>query len=216
MMWKPGKAKLVHRCTGSKILVLTYDDGPGERLSSQLMRMLGRSDAKATFFLLGFRTVRNPAVVDDLRQAGHELCCHTHDHTHAWKTRPSRVALDIDRGYETLSKWVPANGMFRPPYGKLTPWSYRAIRKRGARIGWWTIDSGDTWADLPEPESVVGRVQRAGGGVVLMHDFDRDGPDRGQRETFVVRTTELLLEMARREGFLVCTLGEMLDSMDHK
>ena len=199
-----------------RLVALTYDDGPGPSLTSAVMKILHTSRAKATFFLLGRRVVQSSTLVSDLRDAGHELGCHTHDHLHAWKTWPSRITRDIDRGYETLSLWVPADGMFRPPYGKMTPWSYRAIRKRGARIGWWTVDSGDTWTKLPEPESVVERVRRAGGGVVLMHDFDREGIDREERAAFVLRTTELLLEMAKKDGLRVCTLGEVLDSMDRE
>ena len=49
-----------------------------------------------------------------------------------------------------------------------------------------------------------------------MHDFDREGVDREERAAFVLRTTELLLEMAKKEGLSVCTLGEVLDSMDRE
>jgi hypothetical protein len=52
---------------------------------------------------------------------------------------------------------------------------------------------------------VVDEVQRAGGGVVLMHDFDR-GIDRRQ---FVLDVTSSLLAMAVREGMTVKTLGEL-------
>ncbi|NLT61955.1 MAG: hypothetical protein GXX88_15000, partial [Candidatus Hydrogenedentes bacterium] len=49
---------------------------------------------------------------------------------------------------------------------------------------------------------------RAGGGVVLMHDFDR-GPER---EAFVLETTGLLLDAAAREGLNVMTLSELFSS----
>ena len=47
-----------------------------------------------------------------------------------------------------------------------------------------------------------------------MHDFVSEGPDHEERAAFVLRTTDLLLEMAQRDGLRVCTLGEVLDSMD--
>jgi hypothetical protein len=80
--------------------------------------------------------------------------------------------------------------------------------KRGARIAWWTIDSGDTWAQLPTPQSVADRVARAGGGVVLMHDFDRCQ----ERMEFVLTTTKLLLQTAKREGLHVCRYSDLFRS----
>ena len=70
------------------------------------------------------------------------------------------------------------------------------------------MDSGDTWAALPPAQRTVDAVVRAGGGVVLMHDFDR-GPER---EAFVLETTGLLLDAAAREGLNVMTLSELFSS----
>lgn len=209
-----GERHLRKITAGAGRLVLTYDDGPGPMLTAECLNLLAGAGASATFFVLGMRVAGAQGLVDRIRAEGHEIGCHTHDHLHAWKIRPRRIVKDIDRGYETLSHWVERNGLFRPPYGKMTPWSYHAVQQRGARIGWWTIDSGDTHRVLPSPEAVVERVRRVGGGAVLMHDFDREGADREERATFVLRTTELLLEMAERDGLRICTLGESLDAMD--
>ncbi|MEW6252352.1 MAG: hypothetical protein AB1716_17070, partial [Planctomycetota bacterium] len=105
----------------------------------------------------------------------------------------------------------PPRPLYRPPYGKLNLASWLALRRRGARLAWWTVDSGDTHRTLPDPAAVVERVRRAGGGVVLMHDFDRDPPNDVPRAAFVLRLTELLLQAAGREGWRVRPLGEILD-----
>ena len=58
---------------------------------------------------------------------------------------------------------------------------------------------------MPPPERTVDAVLRAGGGVVLMHDFDR-GPER---EAFVLKTSELLLDAAAREGLTAMVMSEL-------
>jgi peptidoglycan/xylan/chitin deacetylase (PgdA/CDA1 family) len=196
--------ELSRLCRAGRGLVLTYDDGPGRRLSRGLVELLGAHGARATFFLLGRRVVEDEETVDWVHGAGHELGVHSFDHRNAWQA-PGDAAGDVEAGYAAAARWVAADGLFRPPHGKLSYGTWRALRRRGARICWWTVDSGDTWAELPPPERTVDAVLRAGGGVVLMHDFDR-GPER---EAFVLKTTELLLDAAAREGLTAMVMSEL-------
>ena len=194
------------RCAETRSLVLTYDDGPGPSLTPKLLRLLGSYGARATFFLAGFRAEENPAIADAIVAAGHEVGCHGQDHVHAWRCWPWRNLADVNLGYESLARWVRPDGFYRPPFGKMTPLTWTALRRRGAAIGWWTIAAGDVREELPPVTTGVVEATREGGGVVLLHDFDR-GPER---EAFVLRSTELLLDAAARYDWTVCTLGELL------
>lgn len=196
---------LRQRAAATRSLVLTYDDGPGATLTPRLLELLASYQAAATFFLLGMRAQANPQLVQHTVEAGHEIGCHSQNHLHAWRTWPWRAVADMRQGYQTLSPWIPADAPFRPPYGKLSLATWLAVLRRGAPLAWWTVDSRDAHPAPPEPPSVVDRVARAGGGVVLMHDYD-SGPERCQ---FVLRTTELLLQMARREGLTVRRLKDL-------
>jgi len=201
-------SRLAADCKRSRKLVLTYDDGPGAGLTPYLLDLLESYGAKGTFFLLGRRIPGNTSIVDRLVLEGHEVGCHTQNHLHAWKTWPWKAVRDINAGYETISKWVGPDALFRPPYGKMNLLTWLAVWNRGAPIGYWTVDSGDTWKTPPSSQSIVDKIFRDGGGVVLMHDFDR-GPERARH---VLKTTELLLDAAKREGFKVCRFGDLLAS----
>jgi hypothetical protein len=83
--------------------------------------------------------------------------------------------------------------------------TYWTIRRRGAPVGWWTIDSGDTHSPLPRPNQVVDRLVRDGGGIILMHDLDRSE----DRNNFVLETTALLLNAAESEAFDIKPLSEL-------
>jgi peptidoglycan/xylan/chitin deacetylase (PgdA/CDA1 family) len=202
--------ELNRRCRRNRAIVLTYDDGPGSRLTRSVVDLLGSYDARATFFLLGRRIEEGREAVELAHRAGHDLGVHTFDHGHAWKLSSRAAIEDIDRGYEAAAAWVPPDGLFRPPHGKVSLATWRAVRKRGARICWWTVDSGDTWPTLPPVERSAELILRAGGGVVLMHDFDREP----ERDVFVLKTTERLLEVARKEGYRVMTLSELFGRPD--
>jgi len=189
----------------NRILALTYDDGPSVGLTPQLLDMLHSRHARATFFMLGRSAQQHPEIAARVVEEGHDVGCHSDQHLNAWKVPPAEAVADIDAGYERLSPWILADGMFRPPHGKMTLPTYRSIRRRGAPVWWWTIDSGDTREELPAPHQVADRVRREGGGIVLMHDLDRTQ----KRNDFVLELTAALLDVARQESFQVAGLGEL-------
>src|SRR5262245_27868860 len=197
--------RLQRQLARRRALVLTYDDGPSETVTPKLLDLLQDQGAKATFFMLGRNARRHPEIVDRLVKAGHDVGCHSDQHLNAWKVPPWKAVNDITAGYDSLSPWLGAEAMFRPPYGKMTLPTYWAVRRRGASVGWWTIDSGDTHASLPQSEDIVETLRHHGGGVVLMHDCERSH----DRESFVIDATIALLSVARRESFEIITLGEL-------
>jgi peptidoglycan/xylan/chitin deacetylase (PgdA/CDA1 family) len=197
--------RLQRRCTATGTLVLTYDDGPGAELTPKVLELLQQRGARATFFLTGFRAEEHGAVVDRIAAAGHEIGCHGHDHVHAWRSWPWRTVSDVTTGYRTLGRWMRGDGPYRPPFGKMTPLTWAAVRRRRAPIGWWTIKGGDVMEEPPDATAAADRAAKAGGGVVLLHDFDR-GDDRAD---FVLASTQHLLDAAAEHGWSIRTLGEL-------
>jgi peptidoglycan/xylan/chitin deacetylase (PgdA/CDA1 family) len=196
---------LRNRVARDRIVILTYDDGPSSTTTPAVLHLLRRHNAKATFFMLGRSAQQNASIADRVVEDGHDVGCHSDRHLNAWKVDPWAAVADINAGYEKLATWVAPVGMYRPPFGKMTlPTSY-AIRRRGACVGWWTIDSGDTRRALPQPKQVADRLAREGGGIILMHDLDRSS----DRNDFVLETTALLLDLAERESFNIKRLSEL-------
>jgi peptidoglycan/xylan/chitin deacetylase (PgdA/CDA1 family) len=196
------------RARSAGALALTYDDGPGRRLTPQLLDLLAEREARATFYVLGERAEAAPGILDRMIAEGHEVGCHGYGHVNAL-TAPRAVATrDVDHGYAALGRWVSADAAFRPPYGKLRPATWRIARRRGAPIGWWTVDSGDSLLPDPDLDSVLADIAGQGGGVVLLHDFDR-GAGHEAREDFTLAATAALLDLAAARGWTVTTQGAL-------
>jgi peptidoglycan/xylan/chitin deacetylase (PgdA/CDA1 family) len=58
------------------LVALSFDDGPHPEFTPQVLEILKRHDAKATFFLIGERALRYPEVVARIRAEGHEIGNH--------------------------------------------------------------------------------------------------------------------------------------------
>jgi peptidoglycan-N-acetylglucosamine deacetylase len=206
VVWRRRRMNAARRqVTRDRILALTFDDGPSETLTPRLLDLLRKHEATATFFMLGRNARKFPHITDRVFREGHDLGCHSDQHLNAWKTLPWHAVSDINGGYEALSSWVSSNGMFRPPNGKMTLPTYMALRRRGAPVWWWTIDSGDTHAYLPNTEQVLDEVRHQNGGIVLLHDLDRSK----ERDEFVFATTAALLELANRESLNIMPLSKL-------
>jgi peptidoglycan/xylan/chitin deacetylase (PgdA/CDA1 family) len=198
-------SRIQKHAEAKRMLTLTYDDGPSVALTQPLLDLLHRSAARASFFMLGRHARQYSGIADRVLHEGHDIGCHSDQHLNAWKTLPWESVADIDAGYRSLSRWVQPDGMFRPPYGKMTLPTYWSLRRRNAPVWWWTIDSGDTQEILPNPKQVADKVRRAGGGIVLMHDLDRTH----ERNQYVLEVTAALLEVARQEAIKVVPLREL-------
>jgi len=189
-------------------LLLTYDDGPSPiSPTPQILELLRRHGAKATFFLLGAQAVKGEALCERLVAEGHDIGAHSFRHVHGWK-HPLRAVSDLVQGLRTVARWRHGPAIYRQPYGKSTLWTLLAAAHFRARAVWWTVDSGDSWLSAPDRDSILRRVERDEGGVVLMHDFPREVTSDGVR--FTLDLTEKLLELAARRGWKVSTVSEFL------
>ena len=201
------RADLRRRCRTRGALVLSYDDGPSEAVTPRLLEILERAQAKATFFAQGTAAGAFPALLDRIGREGHEVGCHSQWHRNAWTVGPFSALADARAGLRTLEPWLASSRFYRPPNGKIDALTWWLLRAQGARIAWWTHDSGDTAALLPEPADVARAIAAEGGGVVLMHDSARSA----RRCEFVVELTQRLLDAAREAELRVIPLGALLE-----
>jgi peptidoglycan/xylan/chitin deacetylase (PgdA/CDA1 family) len=201
------------KARASRSVCLTFDDGPGSRLTLEVLNILAENDVKATFFLLGTNIAGREEIVRQIAEQGHQICSHGHEHLHYWKVSPLRAISDIKQGWNAIDKALGRNeGIypFRPPYGKLNLFCLLYLCFKKVPIFYWTLVSGDTWpVDKQDSHRVSSIVNKTKGEVVLAHDFDR----RNERiNNIVLDSLRLTLSMAEKNGMQVTTLSVLMGS----
>lgn len=192
-------------------VALTFDDGPDPRWTPQVVGVLRRYDAPATFFVTGQHAAANPDIVGDLADQGFDVGNHTFSHVDVSAVDGWRRDLELSM---TDSAIAGAAGVrprtFRPPYSgtpdELAPGQVAALRdlaERGYAIVLSDFDSKD-WS-LPGTGAIVRNALPPGrrGGVILLHD---GGGDRSQ----TVAALERLIPRLRNRGFEIVPLSEMV------
>ena len=65
--------------------------------TARVLELLERSRCRATFFVLGWVAEREPALIREIAEAGHELACHSHLHRPLYQLTPSEFRDDLRR-----------------------------------------------------------------------------------------------------------------------
>jgi peptidoglycan/xylan/chitin deacetylase (PgdA/CDA1 family) len=158
-------------------VALTFDDGPNDPYTLQLIELLARHEVRATFFLIGSFVRKHPEIARSLRQAGHLLGNHTMSHPSLLWERPARVREELAACNAAIEDATgEAVHWFRPPFGARRPDVLRAAAELGLTPVMWNVTAHD-W-DAREPDSLAARVQtgirrnqrRRRGSNILLHD----------------------------------------------
>lgn len=183
-----------------KTIYLTFDDGPGNRLTPQILKILNEKGIKATFFILSRNISGREAILKSIVAGGHLVASHSYSHCNAWKFSPFKLIRDIQKGVQTLQDALSdadTKYCFRPPCGRVNGLTLLYLWFHRMPVILWTIDCQDTWGDdSRDPLCVARQIEEDKGGIVLFHDFDRktdylDGYILGSLHAAVRKAEEL-------------------------
>ena len=74
-----------------------------ERNTERILEMLVLANRKATFFCLGWIAARHPKLIRKIADAGHEIACHSMNHTLVYKMNPVQFKTDLTESLSVLS-----------------------------------------------------------------------------------------------------------------
>lgn len=184
--------------SSKKRIALTFDDGPHPEVTKQILALLEKYNAKATFFMLGSRAQYYPGLVREVLDSGHELGNHTWSHPVLTKMSPAEIEKEYNSTEEAIIHATGENStVFRPPYGAINEEIRDSIPCKSVN---WTIDTLD-WK-YRDSEKLFPMVKEAlhNNAIVLMHDIHQSTADG----------LEPVLAYLQKEGYEFLTVSEIL------
>jgi peptidoglycan/xylan/chitin deacetylase (PgdA/CDA1 family) len=208
-----GKTIFRNRDAGKRI-ALTYDDGPNPAYTPELLELLARHAAHATFFQIGKWVEREPALAKEVRDAGHAVVNHTFNHPTLALCSTDRVKEELRLCHEASQaadieySTVDGASLMRCPWGRRRPGTLRAVKSAGYMPVQWSITGWD-WAARKTADDIAGRCLKAReGDVILLHDGVHTEP-RADRSKSVYATRQVL-EQLGAEGYEFVTIPELV------
>jgi peptidoglycan/xylan/chitin deacetylase (PgdA/CDA1 family) len=191
-------------------VAITFDDGPSPVYTPQILALLKKYNAKATFFVLGRKVEQYPQVIKAMAQDGHEIGNHTFDHPRLTETAKRKCERELERTRLDLELLGCGNQphLVRPPYSAYDKQLTTYLTHTKRELVLWSLDSGD-WKGLNADtivHNVLDRVKN--GSIIIFHDSDeKDEADR--RPT--IEALKVILPALQQRGYRMVTVSDLAE-----
>ena len=195
-----GKTKPCTVCGASveiQYVALTFDDGPSGQVTKDLLKGLEDRNAKATFFLCGYRISLFPDYPELIHSYGHEIGLHTENHAYLSNLSSDDIRRELTKELDRIPDDIPIR-LMRPPGGHINGTVESICSNYGLSIIMWSLDTQD-WNN-EEPQPVIDTLMGAkAGDIILMHDI---------KENSVNAALEAI-EILQAKGYEFVTVSEL-------
>lgn len=198
-----------------KELVLTFDDGPDETYTPQILDILSKYHVPAAFFLVGLNAEKNLPLVKRIYREGHEIGNHTFTHENVAKVSPERALLEMKltrllieciTGHSTILFRAPYNADSEPTTSEEIIPVALARQQNYLDIGE-NIDPED-WQPGIKADEIVKRVmagiKHERGNIILLHDAG------GDTRAETVKALKILIPTLQKQGYHFTNLTNIL------
>jgi peptidoglycan-N-acetylglucosamine deacetylase len=185
-----------------KKIALTFDDGPNP-ITPQILSLLQKYNAKATFFCIGKNIEKHPEIVKQTVNEGHLIGNHSFSHSPFFDFySKEQIIQELGDTDVIIQKTIGKRPiLFRPPYGVTNPSIRRALEVTQHHVMGWNIRSMD---GMIKNEKIIYKriIKRiAPGSIVLLHDTSLN----------TVHVLEQLLLFLQLNNYTVVPLEELLN-----
>ncbi len=167
----PNWTRLSAAAAARNEIALTIDDGPDPVVTPQVLDILDRYAARATFFCIGEKAVRYPDLCREIVRRGHALENHSQHHRHTFAFMGySGLMRELQAAQDTLAAITQRPLFFRAPAGLRNPFLDPVLHRLDLRLASWSVRGFDTC--IGDAERVKSRLMRGlqAGAILLLHD----------------------------------------------
>lgn len=183
-----------------KRVALTFDDGPHKTVTKEILKVLDKYDAKATFFMLGNQVKKNKDVLKEVKKRGHEIGNHSYSHKNLTKLKPEQVLLEVKSTNAVIKSVIGEEAtVFRPPYGATTDEVDELVK---LPVALWTVDTLDWKYRNKNKLLPVVKNSVRNNSIILMHDIHQSTADG----------LDSVLAYLKKQGYEFVTVSEIIEN----
>lgn len=192
---------------GVKQVALTFDDGPDNKYTKQILDILKQNNVKGTFFVLGQQVNKYPEVVKRMVYEGHAIGNHTWGHINMTHVTPEQLKYQIESTNQAVYKAAGVTPkLVRPPFGNTNPSITEQIFAWGYQVVLWSVDSRD-WSGVTTDQIMKNvRKDMTAGGIILQHSAGGRKNDLNN----TIRALPMIINELKAQGYTFVTVPEML------
>lgn len=184
-------------------IALSFDDGPADAYTNEILAVLSEKEVPAAFFCIGKNIAGREKTLQRIHAEGHVVGNHSYEHAFWYDLYSAgKMQEDMERMIATAAAVIGQRPkLFRPPYGVTTPPMRRAVdRAQLVPVGW-DIRSLDTV--IKDEDALLQRILPAlqPGSIVLLHDTS----------AVTLAALPRLIDAGRAKGFQWVRVDQLLN-----
>ena len=168
----PNWTRLPAAATARNEIALTIDDGPDPIVTPQVLDMLDRYGAQATFFCIGEKAALHPDLCREIVRRGHAVENHSQHHRHHFSLMGrTGITRELQTAQDTLTTITGQRPLFfRAPAGLRNPFLDPVLAQLGLQLASWSARGFDT--RVGDGERVKKKLLHdlRAGAILLLHD----------------------------------------------
>ncbi len=173
----------------------------GNEVIPEMLKVLEDKDIKITFFVTGRWAKKNPDLLKQIYEKGHEIGNHAYSHKMHSQINEKENYLEIKKTEDVIIKILGINPKyFAPPAGDYGPITLKVAKDLGYETILWSIDTIDWRADSTS-SVIINRVMKKvhKGDILLMHP-----------KPATVQALPYLIDGIRKKGIQIGTISNLI------
>ena len=204
--------------TPEKVVALTFDDGPNEPYTSQILDILKQYDIKATFFVIGMNVEIYPDTARRILAEGNVLGNHSYSHNanHALTEYGSRDMEHAEQVIFNITGVEPH--LYRPPHGKKSPWELDNVGDDHMIEVTWSVSANDQHKEAFWGKPTVSQYAKEiinatrPGAIILLHDgYGTIHNTPKADKSLTVQALPMIIQQLKAEGYQFVTVPQLLN-----
>ena len=194
--------------TRQNLIALTFDDGPTEPTTRQVLELLDKYSVKATFFVSGVNALKHPDIIKEIIACGHSIGNHSFHHNPFVMLRNNNYLYqEIFTVQEVLKKMGIQTLAFRPPVGIINPKLAPILDKLGMFCVTFSCRAFD--AGNRRVKSISSKILKKvkADDIILLHDVT---PRRKEDSVILLSEIENILQGLIIKGLKIVPLSTLI------
>jgi peptidoglycan/xylan/chitin deacetylase (PgdA/CDA1 family) len=194
--------------TGQNLVALTFDDGPSEPTTRQILELLDKYSVKATFFVSGVNASNHPNIIREIIARGHTIGNHSFNHNpFVMLGSYNYLYQEIFRAQEVLKKMGIQTLAFRPPVGIINPKLAPILDKLGMFCLTFSCYASDAGNRFIKNLSFKILKKVKADDIIILHDVP---PRCKEDNTFLLTEIEKILQGLIIKGLKIVPLSDLI------
>ncbi len=174
--------------TSNNKILLTFDDGPTEFATLQILSILKANNLKAIFFCVGENIKKYPELTEQIINDGHAIANHTMKHRRITKMNQSALIEEINSFGDILErKFGYCVKYFRPPHGRFNLRTNSLLKKQNLDCVMWSLLSHDYENNFERVKIGIDKYLRENS-IIVFHDSAKSSSIIGESLNYTIKT----------------------------